>query len=276
MVNYHGYEWSLWYDQEGTEGTSDTTATFLALAHKSELRISEATDPVAVALSGSVDNTAFAKGVSNITATISFNPSGVNGLAFIKNFASSDNSFTLVAKAGSIFQVLRGCKVQNISVTGSLYPSHGPVECTATIMAWTINGTEPTTAAYESIPTSFVNWSDVAITLAGSSITTWWNFSLSINNDLFRLRSNTGVTTAIHKGRRDVTCSVTRTLTDNATTQFAASTAATSTAAVFNFVSGTATFTLSAGAYVDVEVTHPISGMSGLKTDVKASTLSIS
>lgn len=276
MVNYHGYEWSLWYDAEGTEGTSDITATFLALAHKSELRISEATDPVAVALSGSVDNTAFAKGVSNITATISFNPSGANGLAFIKNFASSDTSFTLVAKAGSIFQVLRGCKVQNISVTGSLFPSHGPVECTATIMAWTINGTEPTTAAYESIPTSFVNWSDVAITLAGSSITTWWNFSLSINNDLFRLRSNTGVTTAIHRGRRDTSCSVTRTLTDNATTQFAASTAATSTAAVFNFVSGTATFTLSAGAYVDVEVTHPISGMSGLKTDVKASTLTIS
>ena len=275
MTNYHGYEWSLWYDQEVTEGTSDSTATFLALAHKSELRISEATDPVAVALSGSVDNTAFAKGVSNVTATITFNPSGANGLAFIKNFASTDNSFTLVAKAGSIFQVLRGCKVQNITVNGSLFPSHGPVECTATIMAWTINGTQPTTPTYEAIPTSFVNWSDVAITLAGSSITNWWNFTLSINNDLFRLRSNTGVTTAIHRGRREVTCSVTRSLTDNATTEFAASTAATSTAAVFNFVSSTAVFTLALGAYTDVEVTHPISGMSGLKTDLTASTLTI-
>ena len=275
MTNYHGYEWSLWYDQEVTEGTSDTTATFLALAHKSELRISEASDPVAVALSGSVDNSAFAKGVSNVTATITFNPSGANGLAFIKNFASTDNSFTLVAKAGSIFQVLRGCKVQNITVNGSLFPSHGPVECTATIMAWTINGTQPTTPTYEAIPTSFVNWSDVAITLAGSSITTWYNFTLAINNDLFRLRSNTGVTTAIHRGRREVTCSVTRSLTDNATTEFAASTAATSTAAVFNFVSSTAVFTLNAGVYTDVEVTHPISGMSGLKTDLKASTLTI-
>ena len=275
MTNYHGYEWSLWYDQEVTEGTSDSTATFLALAHKSELRISEASDPVAVALSGSVDNTAFAKGVSNVTATITFNPSGANGLAFIKNFASTDNSFTLVAKAGSIFQVLRGCKVQNISVNASLFPSHGPVECTATIMAWTINGTQPTTPTYESIPTSFVNWSDVAITLAGTSITNWWNFTLSINNDLFRLRSNTGVTTNIHRGRREVTCSVTRSLTDNATTEFAASTAATSTAAVFNFVSSLAVFTLSAGAYTDVEVTHPISGISGLKTDLTASTLTI-
>ena len=142
-------------------------------------------------------------------------------------------------------------------------------------MAWTINGTDPTASQTESIPTSFVNWSDVAITLAGTSITNWWNFTLSINNDLFRLRSNTGVTTAIHRGRREVTCSVTRSLTDNATTEFAASTAATSTAAIFNFVSSTAVFTLSAGAYTDVEVTHPISGMSGLKTDLKASTLTI-
>ncbi len=276
MTNYHGYQWSLWYDQETTEGTSDTSATFLALAHKSELRISESPDPVAVALSGSVDNTAFTKGVSNVTASITFNPSGANGLAFIKNFSSTDNSFTLVAKAGSIFQVLRGCKVQNITVSGSLFPSHGPVECTATIMAWTVNGTEPSSASYESIPTSFVNWSDVAITLAGSSITTWWNFSLSITNDLFRLRSSTGTTTAIHRGRREVTASVTRTLTDNGTTEFAAATAATSVATVFNFVSSTAIFTLSAGAYTDVEVTHPISGMSGIKTDVKASTLSIS
>ena len=275
MTNYHGYEWSLWYDQEGTEGTSDTTATFLALAHKSELRISEASDPVAVAFSGSVDNTEFAKGVSNVTATITFNPSGANGLAFIKNHASKDVSFTLVAKAGSIFQVLRGCKVQNISVNGSLFPSPGPVECTATIMAWTVNGTQPTSASYEIIPTSFVNWSDVAITLAGTLITNWWNFTLSINNDLFRLRSNTGTTTAIHRGRREVTCSVTRSLTDNATTEFAASTAATSTAAVFNFVSSTAVFTLALGAYTDVEVTHPISGMSGLKTDLTASTLTI-
>lgn len=275
MVNYHGREWSLWYDAETTEGSSDSSASFLALAQFSEIRISEAPSPVVVAKSGSVDNSSFQKGVSNITASITFNPSGANGLAFIKNYASSDTSFTLVAKAGSIFQVLRGCKVRSISVSGSLYPDHGPVECTAEIMAWTVNGTEPTSASYESIPSTFINWSDVAITWAGSSVTDWWNFNLNLTNDLYRLRDNTGVTSAIHRGRRGVTASLVRTVTDNTTTEFAAATAATSTAAIFNFASSSAVFTLTAGAYTDVEVTHEITGMSGKKLDLTASTLTI-
>lgn len=276
MVNYHGREWSLWYDSESTEGSSDTGATYLALAQFAELRISQSPSPVAVALSGSVDNSSFQKGVGNVSASITFNPSGANGLAFIKNFASTDSSFTLVAKAGSIFQVLRGCKVSNITVSGSLYPDHSPVECTVELIAWTVNGTEPTTAAYESIPTSFVNWSDVAITWAGSSVTDWWNFSLNIQNDLYRLRDNTGVTSAIHRGRREVGASLTRTVTDNTTSEFNSARDATSTAAIFNFVSGSATFTLNTGAYTDVEVTHEITGMSGKKLDLKAATLTIS
>ena len=275
MPNLHGREWSLWYDQESTEGTSDTGATYLALAQLAEVRISQSPSPVAVALSGSVDNSSFQKGVGNVTATITFHPSGSNGLAFIKNFASTDNAFTLIAKAGSIFQVLRGCKVSSITVTGSLYPDHSPIEVTAEIMAWTVNGTEPTTAAYESIPSTFVNWSDLAITWAGSSVTDWWNFSLNIQNDLYRLRDNTGVTTAIHRGRREVTASLTRTVTDNTTTEFNAARDATSTAAIFNFASSSAVFTLTAGAYTDVEVTHEITGMSGKKLDLKASTLTI-
>src|SRR5574338_238826 len=275
MTNYHGREWTLWYYPENTEGTAIGSVTYLALAQFADLRISNATAPVAVALSGSVDNSGFTKGVNNPMASITFHPSGANGLAFLKNYASSDTSFTLIAKAGSIFQVLAGCKVSNISANCTLYPDHGPVEITAEIMAWSISGTEPASAAYESIPTTFTNYSDVAITLAGSSITDWWNFTLTVANELYRLRGSDGVTTAIHRGRREVTCSVSRPVTSNTTTEFAAATAATSTAAVFNFASSTVVFTLAAGAYTDVEVTHSITGMSGKKLDLKASTLTI-
>lgn len=274
MVNYHGREWSLWYKQESAEGTPPTSTQYLALAQLAEVEIIQDPNPVAVAQSGSVDKTAYAKGVSDVRATVTFHPSGANGLAFVKNFASTDNSFALIAKAGSIFQVIAGCKIKNIEARGQLFETHGPMEVTCEIWGWTISGTEPTGATYESIPSSFVNWSDTAITLGGSSVTDWWDYTWRIENELFRMRDNIGTTTAIHRGTRDGTATIRRTVTDNVTADFNAAKDATSKAAVFNYVSSSAVFTFT-GVFRSVAATHQITGMSGKRIDVAAATITI-
>ena len=278
MTNYHGREWSLWYRAETTEGTAPTGVQYKALAQLSEIRINNQTTPNAVALSGSVDFSEYKKGVNNIGLTVSFNPSGANGAQFIEDFASSDTSFTLVAKAGSIFQVFKGCKVKTISGDVSIYPDGSALGVSCDITAWNFSTTEPSTITYETIPSSFVNWSDVTVKLdagatASTTLTDWWSCSFSIENDLFRIPANDGTTSAIHRGRRKGTISITRALTDTASTEMTAGTNATAYSASIAFASSTFTFT--SGAFTDVEISHSITGMSGKKIDLQASTISI-
>ena len=278
MVNYHGREWSLWYKAETTEGTAPTATQYLALAQMAEIRINNQTNPNAVALSGSVDFSEYKKGVNNIVFSLSFNPSSANGTAFIKNFASSDTSFTLIAKAGTIFQVFKGCKLKTTSVEVSIYPDGTPLSVSCDVMAWNFTTSEPSTITYEAIPSTFVNWSDVVLKLdagatASTTITDWWNCSFSIENDLFRIPASDGTTSAIHRGRRKGIVSITRQLTDTASTEMTASTNATAYSSSIAF--GSSTFTFTNGAFTDVEITHSITGMSGKKTDIQASTITI-
>lgn len=278
MVNYSGREWSLWYFAETTEGTARPLQQYKALAQHSELRFTESPNPVIVGLSGSVDNSTISKGVSNITLSVQFVPSGANGAQFIEDFASSDTSFTLIAKAGTIFQTFAGCKIKSVSASCKTYPDHGPLEVTAEIWAWTLSSSEPATVTYETIPSSVVNYSDVTLKLdagatASTTLTDWWETSFSIDNDLYRLRSNTGATTAIHRGIRKADISITRPITDSTTTEVAAATAATAYSASIAFASSTYTFT--SGAFTDVEVSHPRTEMSGKRINLIASTLTI-
>ena len=278
MVNYHGREWSLWYRQETTEGTAPTTVQYKALAQMSEIRINNQTAPNAVALSGSLDFSDYVKGVNNIAFSVTFNPSSANGTAFIRDFISTDNSFTLIAKAGSIYQVFKGCKIRNTSVDVSIYPDGTPLNVSCDIIAWDFSTTQPSGITYESIPTTFVNWSDVTVKLnsgatASTTLTDWWSCSFTIENDLFRIPTNSGTTSAIHRGRRRGSVSITRQLTDTASTEMTASTNATAYSSSVAF--GSATFTFTAGAFTNVEITHTITGMSGKKIDIQASTITI-
>ncbi|MFM7856664.1 MAG: hypothetical protein ACKO96_33255, partial [Flammeovirgaceae bacterium] len=116
-------------------------------------------------MSGSVDFSEFKKGVNNIAFSISFVPSGANGAQFIEDFASSDTSFTLVAKVGSLFQVFKGCKIQSISGEVSIYPNGTSLEVSCDVIAWNFTTSEPSTITYEAIPSTFVNWSDVTVKL---------------------------------------------------------------------------------------------------------------
>src|SRR3990167_10761089 len=93
------YSWhaaGVWYDGESTEGTTDSSAPFLHLAHRADVTLTDEPNPQAVTKSGSVDKTAYSKGVDNPVVTMSFTPSQASGAAFIKNFISSDTSFTLL------------------------------------------------------------------------------------------------------------------------------------------------------------------------------------
>lgn len=278
MTTYHGREWSLWYRAESSEGTAPTSAQYKALAQFAEIKINNGTTPNAVPLSGSVDFSSYSKGVNNIMFTTSFNPSGANGAQFIEDFCSSDNSFTLVAKAGSIFQVFKGCKVKNTSGDVAIYPDGTALSVNCDIMCWNFSTTEPTSITYETIPSSFVNWSDVTVKLdsgatASTTLTDWWSCSFNIDNDLYRLPANDGTTSEIHRGRRKGTISITRPLTDTGSTEMAAATAATAYTASIAFASSTYTFT--SGAFTDVEITHNTTSMSGKKIDLQAATISI-
>ena len=61
--HYAGFEAGLWYIQESAEGTTPATPSFLHLAHKSTVGISQQGAPVIIAKSGDVDNAGIKKGV---------------------------------------------------------------------------------------------------------------------------------------------------------------------------------------------------------------------
>ena len=278
---YHGFEAGVWYEQEATEGTTDTNATFLHLAHKTDVRISDQPNPVVVAKSGSVDNADIDQGVENPIITFTFNPSQASGAAFMKNFSSTDNSFSLLIMTDEasdiIFGRITGCKVKRISTRVQLYPSHGAVECTVEVWGWAIayaaSAGSPT---FEAAPQTFLNWSDVTVKKNTVTVTDWWDFEYTIENDLFRIRNNLGVTTGIEKGRRSITGSWTHGAGVTAgvgNTELDEAKNATDVDLQIGWLSDTYDFVNA--AYSEVGVTHPITEMVGIKSDFVAESLLI-
>ena len=278
---YHGYEAGVWYDQEAVEGTTDSSAPFLNLAHKTEVRISDQPNPVIVAKAGDVDNTNIQKGVENPVITFTFNPSQASGAAFMKNFISTDNSFSLLVMTDEasdiIFGRITGCKVKRMSCSVRLYPTHGAVEVTVEVWGWTIlyvvSGGVPT---FEAVPSTFLNWSDVTVKKNTVTITDWWDFEFTVENDLFRVRNNLGVTTGMERGRRTVTGSWTHGAGVTAgvgKTELDESRDATEVDLQIAWLSDTYDFV--DAAYTEVGVTHPITEMIGIKSDFTAESLLI-
>lgn len=268
---WHGRELAVYYDQEVTEGTTDSAAPFLSLSQHSEVSITFAIAQVAVTKSGDVDKAAVKKGWSYPVIRITCNPNTTNGKAFIKNFSSTDNSFTLVVKdggtgAGTIFWRIPGCKVKRITPRASIYNTATALEVDIEIWGWqllfTESGGSPT---YEAVPNTFVNWSDCAVRIGGSLITNWYDFTWTLENDLEPLPDNTGAITTIKRGiRTSINGAITRSVQSTQSTEFNAASAATDTDVRFDLVSDQYLF--DNGAYEEVAVVHPISGVSSLRT----------
>lgn len=279
--NYAGFETGLWYDGETVEGVTDTTAPFLHLAHRTEVKLSDSPNPVVVAKSGSVDNSGISKGIENPVATFTFNPSQASGKDFIKNFASSTTSFTLLMMIDEasdvIFGRIVGCKVKRISCSVKIYPQGTALECSVEVwgmsILYTASAGVPT---FESAPSTFVNWSDITLKKGAVTITNWWSCDWSLENDLFRNPDNTGITNSITKGRRkvsgsweqgsNVTSGVGNTELDEAKN---------ATANTFHFLILTDDYSFTSSVYETVEVTHPITEMTGIKGDFVATSYSV-
>ena len=280
MVYYHGYEAGVWYVAESTEGTTPTSASFLHLAHKSEVVISDQAKPTEVTKSGAVDFAALGQGVDNPIMTISFNPSSANGKAFIKNYASSDTSFTLLIMKDDtsdvIFARVTGCKVKRITVKASIYPEGTPVSATAEIWGWgpilfTASAGTPT---FEAAPNTFVNWTDVTVKRNTTTITDWWDFEWTIDNVLERIPKNDGTTLSIKRGPREVTGSWSKPTTDSGiNTELDENKSA--TAVDLNFLMGADDYSFVDCAYTSAEIRHSITAVSGKSMQFKATSYSV-
>ena len=274
----HGREWTLWYALEAVEGTPKANTQYKALAHHSTLDWGDSPGPNPVPLPGSPDYSGFGKGVSNPVVRATFNPSGANGAQFIEDFASSDSSFTLIAKTGSVFQVFAGCKVKNINPQCSKYPNHTVLEVTAEIWAHAMTDTEPATVTYESIPTSHVNYTDCVVKLdAGAAATTtlldWHAFSFTIDNTLHREPKNDGTTDKITRGTRDAKIQITRPVDTSTKTEMDASKNATAYSASVAFAASLFTFT--SGVFEDVAVSVPRADITNKRITLFAARLAI-
>lgn len=222
MVRYYsGHVVSIFYVAESVEGTTPTSAAYLNLAQKAEIEWRQAPGHNPVRLSGGVDYADQGKGVENPIVTISLeSPSQGSGKAFIKNFASSDTSFTLLAMEDAasdvIFARITGCKVKRITPSVEVYPDGTPLRLSMEIWGWDILFTQSAgVPTFETAPATILNYLNCTVKRNTVTITDWWAFEFTIENDLKRNRSDQGVTTGITRLTREVTGSWSRSANDS-------------------------------------------------------------
>ena len=279
--NYAGFEAQVFFIAETTEGETPSNPTYLNLAQKAEVTLSSQAVPVVVAKSGSVDNADIGKGVAAPVATLQFSPSQASGAAFLKTYASSDTSFTLLLMIDEgidiVFGRIAGCKIKRISGTGQIYPDAKEFSCTAEIWGMEMLFTSALGGgSLESVPSSIVNWTNLIVKKDTITITDWWDFEFTVENDLFRMPTNTGTLSAIERGRRSVKGAWTR--SSNATsgtgsTELAEQVAGTNVDLQLSVVADTYDFVDC--VYEEVSVNHPLTAMVGIKQSFVAESLSI-
>lgn len=278
MVFYSGHAIGVWYVAESTEGTTPTSASFLNLAQRADVVLTDEPNPQAVTKSGSVDKTSFSKGVENPRINLTFTPSQASGAAFIKNYISSDTSFTLLlmidAASDTIFARVTGCKVKRMSSSVSIYPDNTPLNVTCEIwggaISYSVSGGSPT---FESAPSSIVNYSDITIKKTSTTITQWWNFEWTLENELYRQPSNTGATTTIVRGIRNITGSWQIPAENVGQTEL--DEAKNATAIELHFLILTDDYDFDSCAYTSVDISHPITNVVGKKMDFTVGNLTI-
>jgi len=280
MVFYSGHLIGAWYVAESTEGTTPTASpAFLNLAQRGEVTLTDEPNPQAVTKSGSVDKSGFSKGVENPRVSLSITPSQASGEAFIKNYISSDTSFTLLlmidAASDTIFARIPGCKVKRMSNSVSIYPNNTPLTTQIEVWGWNIlyDNSGLTTPTFESAPATIVNYSDVTVKRNTATITKWWNFEWTLENELFRQPNNTGATVGIERGIRNVTGSWSIPAEDVGQTEL--DEAKDATAVDLNFLIGVDDYAFEDCAYTTVEISHPLADLVGKRMSWTASTFSI-
>ena len=274
-----GYEASAWYIAESTEGTTPN-GTYLALANFVTIKENESPKPIGVRKSGSVDYAVFEEAYPKPIVTITFHPTLENGLNFLVNYISTDNTFSLVTKnqnTGQFYRRYVGCKVSSTQVKIKLYPKEDVVEVTCEIWGWSIQYSDISGNTYETIPSDAVNWSNVVVQLNSSTITDWWEANFSVDNDLHRVPTpSTGATQSIKRGTRECKGDFTRPVqtTDQVNTEIQAIENAVS----FNFeiVLATHTFQFNGGVYTDVDVNNDMTEIQNKKLQFQGATLSVS
>jgi len=235
MTNYAGFEAQAFYKTESSEGVTPA-GQWLALAHKANAQFSDSPSPNFTKKSGSVDNAKPTKGIPSPTVNIDFTPSLGSGKAFIKSFASTDTSFSLllvkIDVSNFVFYRITGCKVKRTNCKGQLWPNGSDISCSMEIWVFnTIATDEGSTPSYETVPDTVLSWSNVTIKTvadpsgtnpARSTITQWNNFDWTIENDLYRIPDKDGNTTAIKRGERQCFGSFEFIITGNSSTDITA------------------------------------------------------
>ncbi len=279
----HGYEVSVFFLAETTEGVTPTgSQTYKQLAHKTEVKITNAPGPVPVPISGGVDNASIEEGISKPVITLTITPDKTDGKSFMKDFASSDNSFTLlVAKklTGSTVDTIYripGCKVKRSSGTVAIYPQHGTFQLTLEIWGWEIffavvSGTK----TFNTPASTAINWSDIVVKKATVTVTDWWDFEYVIDNEIERIVNDQGATTALKRGRRVLTGAFTRTTKTSATgsTEFGEAKNATKFEVEFLYDGNSYKFNNS--VLDEADVTHAITAMTGRRSAFIGTSLTI-
>lgn len=279
MVVYTGgYEASCWYILEASEGTTPA-GTYLSLSNHVSIKENESPKPNGVRKSGSVDYASFQKGYPKPMISITFHPNQANGLNFLANFISTDNSFTLVTynqNTGTFYRRYVGCKVKTGSVKVKLYPKEDVVEITLELWGWSIQYTDIGGQSYEAIPNTAVNWSDVTFKLNSATVTDWWEANFDIDNDLYRVPTpSTGATQSIKRGVREAKGDFTRPMVtgDLGQTELQAVENATVTSFEMDLLSHTFVFT--GGVYTDVDITNEMTELQNKKLQFQGAVLTV-
>lgn len=275
MVFLHGNQISSYYDPEATEGTSRTGQTWKNLAQHSSVEIDVQDAPVMVKKSGSVDATSNQLGKRKCVVKIMCNPSQSDGKFFLKTYLSSDTSVSLqfFNSAKTFLWRVTGAKVKTITPSGKKYPTHGPVDLTIELWGWTVLYTEAGSSAYNTPPDTFVNWADCTIKIGGSTMTTWWDWSWTVTNDLDIQHDNSGNITAITRGDRELDITITLALVDTGSSYYNASQPSFATT-TFEIDLNADTYTF-AVAYKGIPITLDRTKLAGIQLKGQPSTLTI-
>ena len=276
----HGYEVGVWYVKETTEGETPSSAAYLHLAHKTEVKVADAPGPIPVALSGSVDNASIEKGITKPVATMTLVPSQASGADFLKDFASTDDSFTLLvmkdATPDTVIARIPGCKVKRATPSVSIFPQHSTLELTLEIWGWELLFTQSGgTPTFESAPATAVNWSDIAIKKNSSTVTDWWDFEWTVDNEVERILDSDGVTTALKRGRRAVTGAWTRTSSTSKTGSTEFTETKNATDVDLEFILNGDVYAFNNSAFEETDVTHSITAMVGIRSSFVAETFTL-
>jgi len=276
----HGYEVGVWFVSEVTEGTTPNNAAYLHLAHKTEVKITDAPGPIPVPLSGSVDNASIEKGISKPSVTLTITPSKGSSKDFLKDFSSTDDSFTLLvmkdAASDTIIARIPGCKVKRSTPSVSIYPQHSVLNVTLEIWGWELLFSQSSgVPTFEAPPSTSINWSDIVIKKAGSVVTDWWDWEHTIDNELERMLDDQGDTNAIKRGRRAVTGVWNRTsrTTQTGSTEFGETKLA--TPIDLQCIIDGDIYAFNDSAFDETDVTHAITAMAGIRSSFIANTLTL-